>query len=415
MIFYSVILIIILLLSPVVTATHAATETELRARINDRNAQIEQLEKEIAAYQKTLAATADKSNTLKQEISRIETQIKKLNADIRLTESRIGATQLELEDIQGEITDTEYKIERGRRTLAATLKTIQEQDNESLMELMLKYERVSDFLNDLQHIENLEISIQETVAELREFKVMLEDERAKQEQRKQDLTALRGELRDRTSIEETARTSRATLLTATKNQETQYQKILAEREKQRELVLQEIQRIEDDLRKLINPADLPQARSGTLAWPVKGAILTQNFGNTPDAQILYNGKPHNGIDIKASIGTPVYASEAGVIRELGDTDAFSGCLSYGKWVLIEHPNNLSTLYAHLSLIRAQKGDTVTREQLIGYSGATGYATGPHLHFTVYDAKTVQFKSSTVPGSRCKFLPYGGYLNPMAYL
>lgn len=412
---YAFVIAAIFFITAAATPTIAATETELRARINDRNAQIEKLEREIAAYQKTLAETADTSNTLKKEISRIETQIKKLNADIRLTENRIGATQLELEDIQNEIEDTENNIERGKGALAATLKTIHEQDNQSLVEIMLKHNRVSDFLNDLQNIESLEGSIQESMRELREFKTVLEEERSQQEQYKRDLTALRGELGDRTTIEETARKNRAALLSATKNQEAQYQKILAEREKQRELVLQEIQRIEDDLRKLINPADIPQARSGVLAWPIKSAVLTQNFGNTPDAQILYNGKPHNGIDIKASIGTSVFAAEAGVVREIGDTDAFPGCLSYGKWVLIEHPNNLSTLYAHLSLIRTQKGDTVTREQLIGYSGATGYATGPHLHFTVYDTKTVQFKSSTVPGSRCKFLPYGGYLNPMAYL
>jgi len=143
--------------------------------------------------------------------------------------------------------------------------------------------------------------------------------------------------------------------------------------------------------------------------------LTQSFGNTPDSKILYNGKPHNGIDLRADVGTPLYAAENGVIKEIGDTDAFVGCLSYGKWILIEHANNLATLSAHLSRIAVAKGQTVTRGDLIGYTGATGYATGPHLHFTVYDASTVQFKKSTVPGSNCRFLPYGGYLNPLAYL
>ena len=94
---------------------------------------------------------------------------------------------------------------------------------------------------------------------------------------------------------------------------------------------------------------------------------------------------------------------------------FPGCLSYGKWILIKHPNNLATLYAHLSQISALRGSIITRGDLIGYTGDTGYATGPHLHFTVYDAHTVQFRASNVPGSNCKYLPYGGYLNPLAYL
>ncbi|MEK7559747.1 MAG: M23 family metallopeptidase, partial [Patescibacteria group bacterium] len=157
-----------------------------------------------------------------------------------------------------------------------------------------------------------------------------------------------------------------------------------------------------------------------LSWPIKGAVLTQGFGTTPYSKVLYNGKPHNGIDIKAPIGTEIFSAEGGVVKEIGDTDQFGRnsvrpCLSYGKWVLLEHPNNLSTLYAHLSLIRVQKGDIIKRGDLIGYSGSTGYAVGPHLHFTVYDSSTVQFGPSKIPRSTCSFLPFGGYLNPLAYL
>jgi murein DD-endopeptidase MepM/ murein hydrolase activator NlpD len=108
-----------------------------------------------------------------------------------------------------------------------------------------------------------------------------------------------------------------------------------------------------------------------------------------------------------------------VVKGTGNTDSQRGCYSYGKWVLIEHPNGLSTLYAHLSVIGVTVGQSVTSGQVIGYSGRTGYATGPHLHFGVYatqGVKVVQFTSSI----NCKnvSIPIAdptAYLNPLSYL
>ena len=394
----------------------AATESELRVRIEERNAEIKKLEAEIVVYQQTLSETAQKSKTLQNEVYRIETQIKKLSTDIRVTENKIGATELEIEELDAGILQKNERIEQQRSALAETLQIVYQEDGNSIVELLLQNGSLSDFFSALEDIQNLEQSIHEDLADLRELKEILEEERVSREERKGDLVRLRRELDARKDIEENAKGEKKTLLTVTKNEETRYQQLVVERAAKREAMLAEIQRTEDELRSLINPSHLPSARQGVLAWPLAGSILlTQSFGNTPDSKILYNGKPHNGIDLKASVGTPVYAAEAGVVREIGDTDAFPGCLSYGKWILIEHPNNLATLYAHLSRIGAAKGQAVARRELIGYSGSTGYATGPHLHFTVYDASTVQFRSSKIFGSACNYLPYGGYLNPLAYL
>ncbi len=394
----------------------AATESELRARIEERNAEIKKLEAEITVYQQTLSETAQKSKTLQNEVYRIETQIKKLSTDIRVTENKIGATELEIEELDAGILQKNERIEQQRSALAETLQMVYREDSNSIVELLLKNGSLSDFFGALEDIQNFEQSIHEDLADLRELKEILEEERVSREERKGDLVRLQRELDARKYIEENAKGEKKTLLTVTKNEEARYQQLVAERAAKREAMLAEIQRTEDELRSLINPSHLPSARQGVLAWPLAGSILlTQSFGNTPDSKILYNGKPHNGIDFKASVGTPVYAAEAGVVREIGDTDAFPGCLSYGKWVLMEHPNNLATLYAHLSRIGAAKGQVVARSELIGYSGSTGYATGPHLHFTVYDVSTVQFRSSKISGSACNYLPYGGYLNPLAYL
>ena len=85
---------------------------------------------------------------------------------------------------------------------------------------------------------------------------------------------------------------------------------------------------------------------------------------------------------------------------------------YGRYVLIKHDNNLSTLYAHLSRQVVARGATVKRGDLIGYSGNTGYSTGPHIHLTVYWAPSVQMKS--VPPA-AGLVPVGVTIDPNDYL
>jgi len=396
--------------------SRGASVEDLRAHIQERNDEIQKLEAEISVYQKALGQTAQESRTLGGEIQRLNTQIKKLNADIRLAEERIAAAQLEIAGLGVEIKNKEARIKQQKDSIASILQSIYQTSDTSPAELMLMHPKLSDFFADIANAETLGSSIRAHMTELEIIKTVLQEEKISQEQKKTSLQSFQNSLQDSKRIQEGGKQERQQLLTVTKSKELAYQMLLKDREQRRLAMLDEIQRTEDALRKLIDPNALPPPHSGVLSWPIKGAImLTQSFGTTPDSKILYNGKPHNGIDLKASVGTPIYSAGPGVVRAVGDTDVFPGCLSYGKWVLIDHPNNLSTLYGHLSLIKVAKGDTVTTDLLIGYSGSTGYATGPHLHFTVYDSHTVELKSSSTPGSGCKLLPFGGYLNPLAYL
>ena len=75
--------------------------------------------------------------------------------------------------------------------------------------------------------------------------------------------------------------------------------------------------------------------------------------------------------------------------DTGNTDLVPGCYSFGKWVMVIHGNGLSTLYSHLSSIDIMKGQQVNTKQILGLSGMTGYATGPHLHFGVYATEGTQ--------------------------
>ncbi len=112
--------------------------------------------------------------------------------------------------------------------------------------------------------------------------------------------------------------------------------------------------------------------SGTLLWPTKGNI-TSGFGYR---YIFGKRGPHDGIDIANSVGTPIYAAEAGTVTFTG----WKG--NYGNLIKIDHGEDVETRYAHLSKILVSTGQSVKRGQLIGYMGDTGKTTGPHLHFEV---------------------------------
>ena len=392
----------------------AATIDDLKSSITERESQIKAIEAEIEEYQKQIDENASKANTLKSEIKRLETIVKKLNADLRLTQKKINASELTLEKLSLEISDTTQHISSKEKALAATLRALYERESDSLIEILLRYGKLSDFFAGAEYIENLESAVNVERNALIALEKDLKEKKQEEEAQKKKQESLKSELEDRRAVQQNISKSKSQLLTATKNKEAEYQKIVREREKKRAEILDGIRKIEDELRLLVDPASLPPPRSGVLAWPTANPKLTQGFGQNTFASSqsdVYGKNGHNGIDLRASIGTPILAAEDGRVKSTGNSDVVCPGGSYGRWILIEHPNRLATLYAHLSLIRTATGEEVKKGQVIGYSGDTGYTTGPHLHFTVYDARTVELRSSRV----CGTLPYGGYLDPLIYL
>jgi murein DD-endopeptidase MepM/ murein hydrolase activator NlpD len=161
---------------------------------------------------------------------------------------------------------------------------------------------------------------------------------------------------------------------------------------------------------------IPTARNGILQWPLSDVFITQQFGKTVDSTRLYASGSHDGVDFRATTGTPVKAALSGTVIEVNH-GAVQYC-QYGKWVLVRHGNGLTTLYAHLSTINVTKGESVTTGKVVGYSGNTGYATGPHLHFTVYASSDVSLKQYTCKSGytvTIPIAPVNAYLNPLSYL
>lgn len=92
---------------------------------------------------------------------------------------------------------------------------------------------------------------------------------------------------------------------------------------------------------------------------------------------------HNGVDIAAPVGTPVWAAADGKVI-VARSGGWNG--GYGSYVVISHSNGTQTLYAHLSRVDVTVGQSVTKGKTIGAMGNTGKSTGPHLHFEVRGGK-----------------------------
>jgi len=113
------------------------------------------------------------------------------------------------------------------------------------------------------------------------------------------------------------------------------------------------------------------------AFPLKTLVITSYFGNR---RINYSIQFHDGIDIATRVGTTVMAAMDGVVS----VAVFHR--QHGNYIVIKHSNGYKTLYSHLNSFSVKVGDTVSKGQKIGESGNTGNSTGPHLHFSIYDAE-----------------------------
>jgi murein DD-endopeptidase MepM/ murein hydrolase activator NlpD len=110
-------------------------------------------------------------------------------------------------------------------------------------------------------------------------------------------------------------------------------------------------------------------------WPVRGSVNSE-FGRRPSPW-TQSVEFHSGIDIKAQMGTPVHAPAAGTVVVAGPAH------EYGTAVMLDHGQNIKTLYGHLSKVSVQLGQKVERGTLLAYSGNTGRSSGPHLHYEIF--------------------------------
>jgi murein DD-endopeptidase MepM/ murein hydrolase activator NlpD len=402
----------------------------IKQGITERNDRLKAIEAEIAKYQSELTKVGGEKATLQNAIRTLELERKKVQGDISYTQNKIGATDLEIQKLDIEIEETGAHIGRNRLAIEEMIRRINETDQLSLVEALLSTDDLSEVWTTLDGLAEVRGVMGDRMRDLSELKYVLEDKLGEHHGRRDDLVALKDRYAGQQKVLEVNKSEKNQLLAETKNQEASYQTLLAEKKAAKEQFERELNELEAKLQFILNPDTIPQGGTTVLQWPLDSVVITQYFGNTSFARAgAYNGAGHNGIDLGTPVGTPVKAALGGTVSGTGNTDV-GGCSSYGKWVLIKHGNGLSTLYAHLSVISVKSGDQVATGGMIGLSGRTGYATGPHLHLSVFASDGVSIKnlgdwyrqSGREPTTACAMagvaIPvaaFSAYLDPMLYL
>jgi len=382
----------------------------LREKIAEKNKQLKIIQEQKKRVLSNLEKLGQEKRSLNWEIKTNNYQINQLNLEIKSSEIQIEKLKLEIESLKKEIADLDKQLDFKKQAIKELLQQLQQNDQQSLLIIFLKNQTLAENTLEIQRIIDFNYKLFSQLFELRNLR------REKINRVNQISTKQKEEewenfnLRNRKLIVLDQKRYNQILLEKTKNQERLYQKQLQVLKKIYEQTSREIEQIEKELRKKIDPKLLPQPRPGVLLKPVNGP-LTQGYGYTKFARTHYKQHRHNGIDIGAPIGTPIRAAEEGKVIAIGNQDKYCWGGAYGKFVAIEHPNNLITLYAHLARQIVKEGDIIKRGQVIGYVGNTGYSTGPHLHFGVYAGPTFYIGPST----SCGPMPYGGDLNPLDYI
>lgn len=398
----------------------------LQQEINERNERLNAIEREIAEYESALAVVGSERQSLEQAIRQLELERNRVEADIRATQNRIDTANLTIEQLQAEIADTEARIDRIRNGLAESIRVDHQAQDDSMVLVMLRNGNLSEFWSELETLTIVRTTMTQQANTLHELRAQLVLQQEQAEVTRSRLTELRNRYSNQNQVLSNNRAEQAELLQATQSEEASYQAMLEERRRAREQIVAEVREFESELQFILDPTTIPQPGTTVFDWPLENIRITQLFGGTEFAArnpSIYGGRAyHPGVDFGAPRGTPIYAPLAGTVRATGNTDLVPGCFSWGKWTLIDHANGLSTLYAHQDVIGVQTGQKVGTGEVIGYTGNTGFSTGPHLHFTVYvtDAVTVrqfnEIRTTTSCGAATTpVAATEAYLDPMLYL
>jgi murein DD-endopeptidase MepM/ murein hydrolase activator NlpD len=243
----------------------------------------------------------------------------------------------------------------------------------------------SQDINELHHAKAFVDTLAETQTRIvARFSALQQDSAALEDtasKARDAASAQKAEVESRTAALQAARDAQASATAAADAEAAHEESLLASLRGQRtayERRIREQQRESDEIADLLRRRGSGGATisgHGSLSSPVATPVITSTYGYRVHP-IFGDRRLHTGIDLRASSGTPIKAAAPGEV-------VFAGWRGgYGNCTIVDHGGGVATLYAHQSALKVAQGDEVSRGQVIGAAGATGNATGPHLHFEV---------------------------------
>lgn len=352
----------------------------LDSRIAQEEARMRILEKQISEHQKRAKQMGEKEKG-------VLTQLNSLDQKKKVTEQRIRVLELKLEKVKNTISNLRAEVRLTEQELAEMMHVF-----ENRLVDIYKYGGVAEFnllLSSTTAHEAMETSYllnrialqdQAMISGMLEKKDRLLQAAAQMEQQEKELAVNASRLgKERKTFRQEINKSNAFLGQVRQERALHEQAVKELQQSQKEIQ----QTVTALMRKKRDEESRDRGRSaqytylpsgGQLSWPVQGQI-SSTFG-TRVHPVFKTKMMHTGIDIRAPRGTPVRAAGPGEVL-------FAGWLrGYGQVIIIDHGNNLSSVYAHLSSMSVRESAAVKKGQTIGSVGSTGTATGAHLHFEV---------------------------------
>ena len=369
-----------------------AADTEVtaddQAEIDDLNSQYQELEEQQQQIQAQIdEAKSEKDkylaekNQLNGQIDNTQAQINVLTDKITLLDNMIAENDATIADLEEEI-DKDYDIFRQRARASYMA------GDSSTISLLLGADSFSDFLMKADITARVAENDREIIAGLEQNITELQALQEENEANKADLDASKGTLAEKQDQLNSQVTQIQGQIEDIDALQREYEANKAEIDKMMAQVQSEINAIYDSYE------SQGEYTGGIMTWPLPGFTgITSYYGWR-----FNNTDFHTGIDISGAnvYGSNIVAAADGVVIKANET--YVQGVGYGRYLIIDHGGNISTLYGHTSQLLVSEGDHVTRGQVIAKVGSTGWSTGPHLHFEVRENGTA-------------VNPLSGYLKP----
>ena len=381
----------LLLLLPMVTmalgSAGAVTQSEidaLKAEQAESRLRQQELKEQLEDAEADQMAAQQKRQLLQAQLDAINDELDSIDAQLAYYDQEIA--QKEAERIQAEADEqAQYEL------FCQRVRAMEEEGTVSYWSILFNAEDFSDLLDrlaDVDAVMDYDNQVMEELTAIREenvrLKTQLEEARA-DEQEARDQQAAK-------QAEQQAKVAEAQKLLDEINADVaEVNRQLDDEIAGAEEIQAEIARKQKQLEEQRRQNNITIDSETNYMWPLPGYYrLTSLFGYRIHP-ITGKAHSHTGIDIPAPGNTPILACKSGQVV----TSAYH--YSYGNYVVIDHGNGNSTLYAHMSSRAVSEGQMVTQGQTIGYVGTTGSSTGNHLHLEVRDNYTRVDPESKFPG------------------
>ena len=359
----------------VVPALTANAETA-QEKIDNSVKKQSELKEEIEENKTKRSASIKEKELIDAEVNTLQSSIDGLNSDIEDANEKISEKESELEEAQAAC-DEQYEAycERAKYLL--------ENGSTSYLEILIHAESFSDFLKRISLVEQIAEYDNDRLSELKTYAKEVEDLKTELETERSGLQDLKDEADTQmVALEEKQSESQAIIDELTSDIKS-LEAALAQQEAAESAAREEIRRLMQQASQQTQTSTTSQTTTqpsysgGKFAWPCSVRSSSSGYGSRVHP-ITGKVRTHAGMDIGGPMGADIYAAEAGTVLVSGWNSG-----GYGYYVVINHGNGLSTLYAHCSSLLVSSGQSVSKGQVIAKVGSTGMSTGPHLHFEVH--------------------------------